>query len=236
MKSALLVAVFFAFGAAGCSMSPIRVYADGSSSPRSVIPSEASAGAGGDEPMVCLFALRERRESSYPVWFMNAGKFIAYRFLTRENPDPRGCGVLAAIRQTGASVFGTSYVDVYSIHGGKLLWQAQAEGHGGPWMGFQSIAVYLKSAIQPGGEMRAKLDALKASAAPIGTDWIAKTAGNDLLSWDEILRYVSERDDRLRSMRAREIAEARAWAAEAAQAPAPAPEPAKDDPKAWWAK
>lgn len=235
----LAAAAHFALAAAlcGCSISPIRIYDDGTASPRSVTPDEAAIRAASDEPMVCVFALRERRSFTFLAWFTEAGKFTSYRYLTRENPDPRGCGVLVSIRHTGASVWATDYVDVYSIRGGKLLWQAQGEGHAGPWMGFQSIAVFLKSAIQPGGEMRAKLDALAASTAPIKSDWVAKTAGNDMMSWDEILKDVYDPDGRLAAMRDREVASARSWAQEAAQAAMAPPEPeAKNDPKAWWAK
>lgn len=214
-------------GAAGCAMTPIRVYPDPAGPAVFVAPPPVSVATADDEPVVCLFALRERRLSEYPGAFMAGGNFRSYRYLTAENPDPRGCGVLVSIRQTGASVYGTSYVEVYSARGGELVLKAQAEGHGGPWFGFQSVSRYLKAGLQAGAPLRAKLDSAGA-AAPVDTGWVLRTAGQDLLTWDFLQRYRHGNDPesrRLAEMRAREVAAAARGARPEAAAAAPSAAP-----------
>ncbi len=194
MKS-LLAAAFPAalvLGAAGCALSPVRL-TSGMGLPPQTLPPQVlrqTAPTLPDEPEVCFFALHGRREPQYPVAFRDAGRFRAFRVLTAEASSPAGCGVLVSLRQTGTSVLGTSFVELYSPYATEPVQRAAAEGAGGPVWGFQTIARYLKRGLQPGRPLRAKLDALRRSGTPLDDRGVAALAGDGLMTADWLGAYL----------------------------------------------
>ena len=205
----LLTALMLLQGCGG--VTPVRVYSDpADTAPQSITPPAQPANSA-NLPRVCVFAASESSAAfppPIPILFVETGGFAAYRYLTVQNANPLGCGVLVSIRQTGVSAYGTSFVDVYSPHGGVLLQEISAEGKGGPWMGYQSAALYLSANLAPGRPLRRKLDA-NGEASLISADWVRKTAGANLLDFDKLLQGLPKNDPRvaqLTALRDRELA------------------------------
>lgn len=208
--SLALLLLLPALGAA--AVTPVHVYTDPlDAAPQTVTPPAQPANAA-NLPMVCVFAASETSAGyppPMPVLFIETGGFTAYRYLSVQNANPLGCGVLVSIRQTGHTAWGVSYVDIYTPHGGALLEEIRAKGKWGPWLGYQSVALYLNDSLAPGRPLRRKLDA-SGKASLIGTDWVRTTAGANLLDFDKLLQGLGKNDNSRRSqltaLRDRELA------------------------------
>ncbi|MDE2489748.1 MAG: caspase family protein [Elusimicrobia bacterium] len=187
------LAAVLVLGAAGCALSPVRL-SSGMGLPPQAVPAQDLSGAVPtfpDEPEVCFFSMIGG-EGDFVPRFRDDGGFRAFRALTTENLSPRGCGVLVSLRQTGATVLGTSFVDFYSPYSTDPVQSAQAEGKAGPVLGFETIARYLKRGLQPGQPLREKLDALRRSGAPrLDARAVAALAGDGLMTADSLSKDIS---------------------------------------------
>ena len=200
------LAALCALTLAACAPATVRIYDAANGAPTVVPVVAASDGDSTGEPAVCLFAWHGNHFVGELGALRDAGRFRSLFLLTDDHLDPRGCGVLLSIRQSGSasSMAGTSYVDVYSAHGGEQVLRAQAEGGWGPYFGFQSVARHLKAELQRGRALRTKLDKLKATKPLVGGDEVLRLAEGGILTWDSLIAVTPDAEGKSQLAAARE--------------------------------